>query len=35
VLARASRVRQEILAGTNAGVVTSRDSAATVQLAGR
>jgi soluble lytic murein transglycosylase-like protein len=34
VLARASRVRQEILAGTNASVVISRDSAATVQLAG-
>jgi soluble lytic murein transglycosylase-like protein len=35
VLARASRVRHEILAGTNAMVLISRDSAATVQLAGR
>jgi soluble lytic murein transglycosylase-like protein len=35
VLARASRVRQEILAGANASVLVSRDSAATVQLAGR
>ncbi len=35
VLARASRVRQEILAGANASVLMSRDSAAPVQLAGR
>jgi soluble lytic murein transglycosylase-like protein len=35
VLARASRVRQEILAGANANVLVSRDSAGTVQLAGR
>ena len=34
VLARASRVRHEILAGANASVLISRDSAATVQLAG-
>jgi soluble lytic murein transglycosylase-like protein len=34
VLARASRVRQEILAGANASVVISPDSAAAVQLAG-
>jgi soluble lytic murein transglycosylase-like protein len=35
VLARASRVRYEILAGTNASVLMSRDSAAPVQLARR
>jgi soluble lytic murein transglycosylase-like protein len=35
VLARASRVRQEILASANASVLVSRDSAGTVELAGR
>jgi soluble lytic murein transglycosylase-like protein len=35
VLARASRVRHEILAGANASALMSRDSAAPVQLAGR
>jgi len=35
VLARASRVRREILAGTNASILISPDSAAPVQLAGR
>jgi soluble lytic murein transglycosylase-like protein len=35
VLARASRVRHEILAGTNASVLLSGDSAASVQLATR
>ena len=35
VLARASRVRHEILAGTNVSVLMSRDSAAPVQLAAR
>jgi soluble lytic murein transglycosylase-like protein len=35
VLARASRVRQEILAGANASLLVSRDPEATVQLAGR
>ena len=35
VLTRASRVRQEILAGANPGVLMSPDSAAPVQLAGR
>jgi soluble lytic murein transglycosylase-like protein len=35
VLARASRVRHEILAGTNPSVLISPDSAAPVQLAGR
>ena len=35
VLARASRVRQEILAGANPRVLISPDSAAPVQLAGR
>jgi soluble lytic murein transglycosylase-like protein len=35
VLARASRVRQEILAGANATVLVSRDSVAPVQLAKR
>jgi soluble lytic murein transglycosylase-like protein len=35
VLARASRVRQEILAGANASLLVSRDPKATVQLAGR
>jgi soluble lytic murein transglycosylase-like protein len=35
VLARASRVRQEILAGTNVTTLTSRDSASPIQLAER
>ena len=35
VLARASRVRQEILAGTNASVLISGDSTAAVQFAAR
>jgi Transglycosylase SLT domain len=35
VLARASRVRHEILTGTDMSVLSSRDSAAPVQLAGR
>ena len=35
VLARASRVRREILAGTSAGILIPADSAAPVQLAAR
>lgn len=35
VLARASHVRREILAGTSAGIIVSADSAAPVQLATR